>query len=321
MATDRWIDEYLDYVKIHEDGDHRVFPYYDPLVKTKKYPDGIPTYEYGITQPIRDKYPKGANESEKDYAVRVLNSEFIPRVKSKIGEEAWNKMPNGMKKWASDLTWNAGGLSDSIAEQITNENYDGALKKGLEYVTASSRKRDGTKVRNVVRGLADRVASRHNLAASDPNIKGVKPISSFDVVKKPDNTSSLVYKSEGDTYHTFDKPYKANQGYTDKAPKNIVQDYPENTDKYALPLLEKPDTKNIEAVKEVQKKIGAVPDGDWGGRSQKALEIYNRQVSDNATLPVSDTYRQEGLQYAQPLQEPTGFENPFLAAKNWWNSL
>jgi predicted chitinase len=102
---------------------------------------------------------------------------------------------------------------------------------------------------------------------------------------------------------------------------NELEKYQESTDKYALPLLEKPKTTDKEAVKEVQKKIGAVPDGDWGKRSQTALEIYNRQAYDNATRPVDETYRQEGMQYAQPVQEPSGFENPFLAAKNWWNSL
>ena len=270
MAIERWMDEYLDYVKIHEDGNHRVFPYNDPLVRTREYPNGLPTYEYGITQPIRDKYPKSPDESEREYAARVLNSEYIPRVKNKIGEEAWNNMPDGMKKWSSDLAWNAGGISDSISEKITNEDYDGALKKGLEYVIASSRNRDGTVRRTVIRGLADRVASRHNLAATDPDLQGVKPISSFDVVRNPNNTSSLVYKTDGDIYHTFDKPYAANRGYVDRAPKNVVQPYPETVQSRYPTYMDKP---------------------------QPTVAPVNINT------------------------EPTGLENPFLAVKNWWNSL
>lgn len=233
MANERWVDEYLDYVKIHEDGDHRVFPYNDPLVKTKKYPEGLPTYEYGITQPIRDKYPKSSDESEKDYAARVLNNEYVSRVKNKIGEETWNRLPDGMKKWTSDLAWNAGGISNSISEKITNEDYDGALKTGLEYVIASSRNKDGSKKRTVIRGLADRVASRHNLAAADPDLQGVKPITSFDVIQKPNNTTSLVYKADGEPYYAVDKPFKANKGYTDRTPKNVLQAYPEVSSRYA----------------------------------------------------------------------------------------
>ena len=52
-------------------------------------------------------------------------------------------------------------------------------------------------------------------------------------------------------------------------------------------------------------------------------------MSTSSAPPVSDTYRMEGhnapyKQTTEPVNintETTGFENPFLSVKNWWNSL
>ena len=97
--------------------------------------------------------------------------------------------------------------------------------------------------------------------------------------------------------------------------------YPEVTDRYAMDVLAKPNTKNKEAVKSVQKLIGAEADGIWGPKSQAMFELYNKQVYNNTVNPISDTpYREEQMP-TNIAAEPTGLENPVLAVKNWWNSL
>ena len=83
--------------------------------------------------------------------------------------------------------------------------------------------------------------------------------------------------------------------------------YPEVSDRYKMELLSKPDVKNINEVKRVQAQIGADVDGVWLDRSQKALELYNRQVYDNTVRPPSDTYRQEGFQSPAP-KSPSMFQ-------------
>ena len=58
--------------------------------------------------------------------------------------------------------------------------------------------------------------------------------------------------------------------------------------------------------------------------------LQSKGVMPNSSAPpVSDTYRMEGYnapykQTTEPVNintDPTGLENPFLSAKNWWNSL
>jgi GH24 family phage-related lysozyme (muramidase) len=95
--------------------------------------------------------------------------------------------------------------------------------------------------------------------------------------------------------------------------------YPESTDRYKMEVLSKPNVNSPAGVKRVQKIIGVDVDGVWGPQSQKMFDIYNRQTYDNTVNPVSATYREE--QPVNITEQPTGFENPFLAAKNWWNSL
>jgi hypothetical protein len=95
--------------------------------------------------------------------------------------------------------------------------------------------------------------------------------------------------------------------------------YPEPTDKYKMEVLSKPNVNSPAGVKRVQKIIGADVDGVWGPQSQKMFDIYNRQTYDNTVNPVSATYREE--QPVNITEQPTGFENPFLSVKNWWNSL
>jgi hypothetical protein len=293
VKNERWVDEYLDYLKIHEDGDHQVFPYNDPLVKNKKYPNGLPTYEYGITQPIRDKYSKNPNESEKEYATRVLKSEYIPRVTSKIGKDAWDNLPNGMKKWSSDLVWNAGSVSSSIADKIINEDYNGALKTGLEYVIATSKNKDGTPNKKVIRGLADRVSSRHNLAASDSNLEGVMPITNFDVVQNPDNTTTLNYKSGDNTYYTVDKQFKANRSYSNKVPKNVLKAYPEITDRYAYKDIKAPDVPA--QVEDFGGLVNAKPEA-LPSPNEKPMEFPNKKATLPLGLEASDTGAIKSLQ-------------------------
>jgi len=76
-----------------------------------------------------------------------------------------------------------------------------------------------------------------------------------------------------------------------------------------------PDLKNKEDIKRVQRAIGVKADGIWGPISQQAWKDTN-------DLFVTPTYREEGMQTPVNINtEPTGLENPFLSAKNWWNSL
>ena len=76
-----------------------------------------------------------------------------------------------------------------------------------------------------------------------------------------------------------------------------------------------PDLTNKEDIKRVQKAIGVKADGVWGPKSKEAWTNVNNMF-------VTDTYRQEGMQAPVNINtEPTGLENPFLAVRNWWNSL
>jgi len=76
-----------------------------------------------------------------------------------------------------------------------------------------------------------------------------------------------------------------------------------------------PDLTNKEDIKRVQQAIGVKADGVWGPKSKEAWEQTN-------DLFVTPTYREEGMQTPVNINtEPTGLENPFLSAKNWWNSL
>ena len=76
-----------------------------------------------------------------------------------------------------------------------------------------------------------------------------------------------------------------------------------------------PDLTNKEDIKRVQKAIGVKADGIWGPKSKEAWTNVNNMF-------VTDTYRQEGMQAPVNINtEPTGLENPFLAVRNWWNSL
>lgn len=73
-----------------------------------------------------------------------------------------------------------------------------------------------------------------------------------------------------------------------------------------------PDLTNKEDIKRVQQAIGVKADGVWGPQSKEAWTNVNNMF-------VSDSYRQEAP--TNIATEPTGLENPFLAVKNWWNSL
>ena len=76
-----------------------------------------------------------------------------------------------------------------------------------------------------------------------------------------------------------------------------------------------PDLTNKEDIKRVQQAIGVKADGIWGPKSKEAWTNVNNMF-------VTDTYRQEGMQAPVNIStEPTGLENPFLAVRNWWNSL
>ena len=76
-----------------------------------------------------------------------------------------------------------------------------------------------------------------------------------------------------------------------------------------------PDLTNKEDIKRVQQAIGVKTDGIWGPKSKEAWTNVNNMF-------VTDTYRQEGMQAPVNINtEPTGLENPFLAVRNWWNSL
>ena len=135
-------------------------------------------------------------------------------------------------------------------------------------------------------------------------------------------TAEDANKVSGTKYYDLGKAAVLAPVAKDETPPPVANTlYPEVTDRYAMDVLAKPNTKNKEAVKRVQKIIGAEADGIWGPKSQAMFDLYNKQVYDNTVNPISDTpYREEQMP-TNIAAEPTGFENPFLSVKNWWNSL
>ena len=98
-------------------------------------------------------------------------------------------------------------------------------------------------------------------------------------------------------------------------PESVAVDTPQTTGVDIAQPIGLPDLTNKEDIKRVQQAIGVKADGIWGPKSKEAWTNVNDTF-------VTDTYRQEGMQAPVNInQEPTGLENPFLAVKNWWNSL
>ena len=89
-----------------------------------------------------------------------------------------------------------------------------------------------------------------------------------------------------------------------------------------------------EGLKEFQNNLtylsqGAIKEQEPQYNSMEELLQSKGVMPTSSAPPVSDTYRMEGhnkpyKQTTEPVNistESTGFENPFLSVKNWWNSL
>ena len=299
----------------------------------------IPTDAYGLTDAAKvGMRKKGENESPRDYAKYIIENKYIKEAKKKLGEDVWNKLPEGMKVVALDVHYNAGlGGNPSFVKSLKNEDYPAALKNTLDIVGVTTK--DGTNYSSS--GLAKRRASIYNVGAAGLNL--------------PLITNTLASKREGDksqvSYFTGDgkdvllaldlnKPLALDSSEGFKAPVDYgyqadtpapqfnnlppigsgstysmtpqqmeskvyppsISDapYPEVSDRYKMELLSKPNVNSREGVKRVQAQIGADVDGIWGKQSQALFDIHNRQVYDNKVRPPSDTYRQEGFQRPAP---------------------
>lgn len=292
----------------------------------------IPTEAFGLTAAATKNFKKGENESDRDYAKRIIKDKYVKEVKAKLGKDAWDKMPESMKAVAVDVHYNAGlGGNPSFVKALKDGDYPAALKNTLDIVGFT--KPDGTQYTSA--GLAKRRASIYNVGAAE---LGIPLITDTLAVKKDGDKSQVSYfTGDGndvlfsldlnkplstDSSEGFKKPVDYGFTASESTPPPIADTpYPEVTDRYAMDVLAKPNTKNKEAVKSVQKLIGADVDGIWGPQSQAMFDLYNKQVYDNTVNPISDTpYREEQMP-TNIATEPTGLENPFLSVKNWWNSL
>jgi len=156
MATS-FLDKYIDGVLAKAEGT----TFHD------KGQDKRPTLPYGIRVDIAKSFgAKRANESDRDYAKRIVEQKYLPEVKKKLGT-TWDKIPESMKIVALDTHFNAGlNIAPSFVKNLKAGNYKEALKDTLDIVGVTD---DKTKKEYTSPGLANRRAAAYNLAAKDLN--------------------------------------------------------------------------------------------------------------------------------------------------------
>tara|TARA_Y200000002_G_scaffold153026_1_gene126543 strand:- start:1063 stop:1737 length:675 start_codon:yes stop_codon:yes gene_type:complete len=146
------------------------------------------TGSYGMKKEARKRYP---NLNDYEAAVAFTNDN-IKEIKSKIGVEQWESLPQKSKFMVSNLYYNTGSLFNNFKKDLRNGNVMGAAKNSLDVV--SSMNKDTGKV-GVLNGLINRRARNYNLAASDfdsPKIKNYK------IIKKASNKTQIIYNLEND---------------------------------------------------------------------------------------------------------------------------
>lgn len=130
--------------------------------------DMRPTLPYGVRVDIAKSFgSKRSNESNKDYAKRIVEQKYLPEVKKKLGT-TWDKMPESMKIVTLDTHFNAGlNTAPSFVKNLKTGNYKEALKDTLDIVGVTDAK---TNKEYTSPGLANRRAAAYNLAAKDLNL-------------------------------------------------------------------------------------------------------------------------------------------------------
>ena len=172
MATELNLDKFVDKIIANAEG---TYAHTDSA--------NIPTEAYGLTAAAtKDFKPaKGSNESDRDFAKRVLKDKYVKEVKKKLGDDAWNKMPESMKAVAVDVHYNAGlGSNPSFVKSLKDGDYPAALKNTLDIVGVT---KDGTQYTSS--GLAKRRASIYNVGAAGLGL--------------PLITDTLATKKDGDS--------------------------------------------------------------------------------------------------------------------------
>ena len=175
MATELNLDKFVDKIIANAEG---TYAHTDSA--------NIPTEAYGLTAAATRGRPKKANESDRDYAKRIIKDKYVKEVKEKIGTEAWDKMPESMKAVAVDVHYNAGLRGNpSFVKSLKDGDYPAALKNTLDIVGVT---KDGTQYTSS--GLAKRRASIYNVGAAG---LGLPLITDTLTTKKDGNKSQVSY--------------------------------------------------------------------------------------------------------------------------------
>ena len=175
MATELNLDKFVDKIIANAEG---TYAHTDSA--------NIPTEAFGLTAAATRGRPKKANESDRDYAKRIIKDKYVKEVKAKIGTEAWDKMPESMKAVAVDVHYNAGlGGNPSFVKSLKDGDYPAALKNTLDIVGVT---KDGTQYTSS--GLAKRRASIYNVGAAG---LGLPLITDTLTTRKDGNKSQVSY--------------------------------------------------------------------------------------------------------------------------------
>lgn len=144
------------------------------------------TGSYGMKKEARKRYP---NLNDYQAAVAFTNDN-IKEIKSKIGVEQWESLPQKSKFMVSNLYYNTGSLFNNFKKDLRNGNVMGAAKNSLDIV--SSKNKDTGKV-GVLNGLINRRARNYNLAADDFNSPKIK---NYKIEKQSGNKTKIIYNLE-----------------------------------------------------------------------------------------------------------------------------
>lgn len=176
MATELDLDKFVDKIIANAEG-------------TYSHTDSaeIPTEAFGLTAAATKNFKKGENESDRDYAKRIIRDKYVKEVKARLGKDVWESMPESMKAVAVDVHYNAGlGGNPSFVKSLKDGDYQAALKNTLDIVGFT--KPDGTQ--HTSAGLAKRRASIYNVGASG---LGIPLITDTLAVRKDGDKSQVSY--------------------------------------------------------------------------------------------------------------------------------
>ena len=164
---------------------------------------GKGTRGFGITH-ISDGLKKFLNFSnlnademaDKDLAKQIVLYN-IDKMKSDIGEENWNKLPDSMKIVASDQYYNSGKLFNGFKSDLINGNYENALKNTLDIISAND---PTTNQNGVMTGLINRRVRNYNTAAQDLGLSQITDFSTGDSIVDGKKTAVTYSYDNGDPF-------------------------------------------------------------------------------------------------------------------------